>query len=67
MENNINNWVKIDNYEDAAWVNLSRVSLLTIGSGGTNYYYIYADGEQIPVKFPSKYLAQTEVKKIMSK
>lgn len=67
MENNMNNWVKIGTYEDIAWVNLSRVSMLTIGNAGTNYYYIYADGEQIPVKFPNKHLAQAEIKKIMSK
>ena len=69
MNENTNNWVKISNYyEDTAWINLSRVARLTVGrGGGTNYYYIYADGEQLPVKFTSKFIAEDELKKIFAR
>lgn len=66
---NKSNWALITNGTNKSWINLDRTSRITIGgSYGNEIYppkfYIYADGDQLPVVFTSPDDAEKALKRI---
>ena len=64
------NWAMITNGQQKSWINLDRISRIHIASlnaNDTGYsakFYIYADGEQLPVPFSDSIGAEHALQKI---